>query len=128
MPGDGTYTRYGDELKLHRVAGCGEAAGVLLENRHPQGQGDALQTESIVQSPAGMTGVAAGLMDDLRHSIQVYVLPGERSETGFHSVGRSFSESVCVGNMLWNCRTVCGKHSFPRKRPYKQDAMQDAWR
>lgn len=42
MPGDGTYTSYGDELKLQRVAGRGEAAGVLLEDGHPQGHRDGL--------------------------------------------------------------------------------------
>ena len=42
MPGDGTYARYGDELKFQRVAGGGEAASVFLEDRHPQGHGDGL--------------------------------------------------------------------------------------
>ena len=42
MPGDSTYTSYGDELKFQRVAGRGEAAGVFLEDGHPQGHGDSL--------------------------------------------------------------------------------------
>lgn len=83
MPGDGTYTGDSDEFKFQRVAGCGEAAGVLLEDRHLQGHGDGLETKSVVQPPAGVTGVAAGLMDDLRDPVQVDVLPDERSDTGF---------------------------------------------
>lgn len=42
MPGDGTYTRYGDELKVQGVAGCGEAVGVFLEDGHSHGHGDGL--------------------------------------------------------------------------------------
>lgn len=42
VPGHGTHTGYGDELKLQRVAGCGEAAGVFLEDRHPQGHRNSL--------------------------------------------------------------------------------------
>lgn len=75
MPGDGTYTSYGDEFKLQRVAGCWEAAGVLFENRHPQGHGDSLKTEGTVQSPAGVVSVAAGLMYDLGYPVQIDVLP-----------------------------------------------------
>ncbi|TNN43189.1 hypothetical protein EYF80_046600 [Liparis tanakae] len=82
VPGDGTYTRDGDELKVQGVAGRGEAAGVLLEHRHPQGHGDGLQAEGRVQAPAGVAGVAAGLVDDLRHPVQVDVLPGERRRAG----------------------------------------------
>ena len=94
MPGDGTQTGYGDELKLQGVAGRGEAVGVFLEDGHPQGHGDGLQAKSVVEPPAGMAGVAAGLVDDLRHSVQVDVLPGDRSETGYRSVVCSCSESV----------------------------------
>ena len=78
MSGDSTYTSYGDELKLQRVAGCWETVGVLLEDRHLQGHGYGLQTKSSVQPSAGVAGVAAGLMDDLRHTVQVDILPGER--------------------------------------------------
>lgn len=77
VPGDCTYTSYGDELKLQRVAGCGEAAGIFLENGHPQGHRDGLQTKIVVESPAGVAGVATGLMDHLWHPVQVDVLPGE---------------------------------------------------
>jgi len=84
VPGDGTYTSDGDQLKVQGVAGRGEAAGVLLEHRHPQGHGDGLQAEGRVQAPAGVAGVAAGLVDDLRHPVQVDVLPGERRRAGRH--------------------------------------------
>lgn len=77
MSGDGTYTGYSDEFKLQRVAGCGEAVEIFLEHGHPQRHGDDFQTKSAVQSPTGAAGVAAGFMDDLRHSVQVDVLSGE---------------------------------------------------
>lgn len=77
VPGESTNARYGDELKVQRVAGCWEAVGIFLEDGHPEGHGDGLQTERVLQPVAGVSGVAAGLVDDLRHPVQVNVLSVE---------------------------------------------------
>lgn len=87
MPRDGTQAGHGDELVLQGVGGCGEAAGVLLEDRHPQGHRDGLQAQAVVQAPARVARVAAGLVDHLRNPVQVDVLSGDRGATEIVSFG-----------------------------------------
>lgn len=77
VPGESTYARYGDELKVQRVAGCWEAVGIFFEDGHPEGHGDGLQTERVLQPITRVSGVAAGLVDDLRHPVQIDVLSVE---------------------------------------------------
>lgn len=72
MPGESTYTRHRDELKLQGVAGGREAAEVLLKDGHSQHHRDG---DGVVESSAGVAAVAAGLVDDLRYTVQVDVLP-----------------------------------------------------
>lgn len=74
VPGDGAQTGHGDELEVQGVPGGGEAAGVLLQDGHSEGHGDGLQPEAALQSAARVGRVAAGLVDHLRHAVQVDVL------------------------------------------------------
>lgn len=75
VPGDDAQTRHCNELIVHGVAGGGEAGGVLLQDRHPQRHRDGLQAVAAVQTRAGVSAVAAGLVDHLRDAVQVDVLP-----------------------------------------------------
>lgn len=88
VPGEGTYTSYGDELKLQGVAGCVKATRVFLEDRHSQRHWNGFKTEIIIKSPTGVVSVANGLMDDLWHTVHVDILPDEKCQR------RDFSQSL----------------------------------